>query len=1006
MDAAPWLNDPIDTGAQEPSAPLNGGGDRPLTIRPSGPAAAPPPNAQPSPIQGAATPSPVQGPMTAQSQGPSASSNAPWENDPIDSSAQGGDASAAVGRGLINGVPVAGPYLLGGLDRVAAGVRSLQQGTRYDDELAKVQAFDQTTADQHPVASGVGQFGGAVLSTLPLVAAAPVAFGAEGATMLGRIGYGATTNAAIGGVDAGVRSGGDPNTIAGGAALGGLGGGIGGALGRAAGQVAPEASNGVVDAAGRLGITVPKAVASDNRIVQAAGAGLRNIPFAGEPLMQAAESTLGQLGQVADHTAAGVGTPGVASAGRGIQAAAQRAADQAAADEAAYQARMGQQAGAAAADAYPLAVGGAVQDSVGQLGQRIAAREAAPSQQFEADVGALGQRLGPADRVAAGQDVTQGITRYAQDTLPAQQEAAYNAALGGIPTNARTPLEATRDAASDIMGARASANLPDNVGGAVGLVSQAIRNPTGLTVQGIQTLRSSVGELLKRPTLETSMNRTELQRIYGALSDDLGNAVRTHGGLEAAAAFDRANALTRTGRQAVAGVNRIAQQPPERALNTVIGMAGSSTGGDAARLASIRTMVGDEGFSSVPAAALARLSTDNTGRVSPATFARSIGAMSPEGRVALFGGHAAEVQELAGRAALLANMPADAERPLAERLTQMTRGSPEHVMANIFALASSGSRTNIRQLADLRTLVGEDLWSRVGGALIRRAAFDDATGGFNPDRLVKFAESLTPQARTILSGESAGRPARDAARGMAGQPFNAAKVEAETLKRSLGSSDEGAFSRVAAMASSGSRADVAQLARLRSTMTASEWSDVSATIIKTLGRDVQGQFTPDRYVTAWGKLSGEGKAILFPDKGLRLSLDDIATVSARFKQLNKYANPSGTARNTAFHVGALAAVWTDPITTVSSLVGANVLSRILASPATAKSMARWSQAYELAVTKPAQGTRAGLMAASRGLGTTVADKLGVRLPVESLVRGLPGPAGADGQQHQNRAVRQ
>lgn len=76
------------------------------------------------------------------------------------------------------------------------------------------------------------------------------------------------------------------------------------------------------------------------------------------------------------------------------------------------------------------------------------------------------------------------------------------------------------------------------------------------------------------------------------------------------------------------------------------------------------------------------------------------------------------------------------------------------------------------------------------------------------------------------------------------------------------------------------------------------------------------------------------------------------------------ANPSGTARNTAFHLGALAGVWTEPLTTITSIAGAN-LSRILASHATARSMANWAKAYEMSVTKPAQGTRAGLTMTSR-----------------------------------------
>ncbi|MFC6790570.1 hypothetical protein ACFQE0_13735 [Methylobacterium komagatae] len=48
-----------------------------------------------------------------------------------------GDGSAAVGRGIINGVPVVGPYLLGGVNRAVAGIRSLKNDTKFSDEPAQ-----------------------------------------------------------------------------------------------------------------------------------------------------------------------------------------------------------------------------------------------------------------------------------------------------------------------------------------------------------------------------------------------------------------------------------------------------------------------------------------------------------------------------------------------------------------------------------------------------------------------------------------------------------------------------------------------------------------------------------------------------------------------------------------------------------------------------------------------------------------------------------------------------
>lgn len=82
-----------------------------------------------------------------------------------------------------------------------------------------------------PGTSTAAGVGGAVAGTVPLVMAAPTAFGAGSGALLGRIGMGALSGGALGGADAGVRSGGDLRETAKGAALGGALGGIGPAAG-------------------------------------------------------------------------------------------------------------------------------------------------------------------------------------------------------------------------------------------------------------------------------------------------------------------------------------------------------------------------------------------------------------------------------------------------------------------------------------------------------------------------------------------------------------------------------------------------------------------------------------------------------------------------------------------------------------------------------------------------------------------------------------------------------
>ncbi|MBY0298930.1 MAG: hypothetical protein K2X71_23340 [Methylobacterium sp.] len=137
------------------------------------------------------------------------------------SAALPGDGAAAIGRGLINGVPVAGPYLLGGVNRAVAAVRALQNGTTFPQEMKNVESFGERTAAENPKASMAGEIGGGIAGTLPLVAAAPAAFGAGAGGLGVRTLASTVSGAALGAADSAVRSDGNLEDVKLGAALGG-----------------------------------------------------------------------------------------------------------------------------------------------------------------------------------------------------------------------------------------------------------------------------------------------------------------------------------------------------------------------------------------------------------------------------------------------------------------------------------------------------------------------------------------------------------------------------------------------------------------------------------------------------------------------------------------------------------------------------------------------------------------------------------------------------------------
>lgn len=231
----------------------------------------------------------------------------------------------------------------------------------------------------------------------------------------------------------------------------------------------------------------------------------------------------------------------------------------------------------------------------------------------------------------------------------------------------------------------------------------------------------------------------------------------------------------------------------------------------------------------------------------------------------------------------------------------------------------------------------------------------------------------------------------------------------ENLSRLLKTtSEEGALEKILASASSSSRSDVALLTQARKALPRDEWGDIASTAVGRLGKGGKDNtFSADRFVTDYSKLSKEGKAVLFGSTGNQAharALDDIATVAGRFKELQKFANPSGTGQ-TLLGGGAIAAVVSEPVTAITTLLGAAAASKVLSTPATARSMAQWSRAYEAAVTRPATATKQAYEHASRRLAITMGADLGLSTYVQQIMRALQGaiPAGAD--ENQNGGVR-
>lgn len=574
-----------------------------------------------------------------------------------------------------------------GLEQIAPGVFGDRAGRLYEVKLKEARQRDADAANANPITSVVGNVAGAIANPVMRAIAPTVNQGLGTAVKTGAQ-AGAITGAIYG---AGGGEGGLENRAkeaATGAAVGVPLGALGGAAGRymAGSSGAPPVAGAgpigadVAAAGERLGVDVPRAVASDSMAVQRAASTVRNVPFAGDPLVKASERAMGQLGTAADDVARGFGGSDAAQAGGNVR------------------------------DAISVGWKGRVNDVTGKL---------------------------------------------------------YDAVDRLVDPNAVTKLANTQAVAADILAKRQAARLPNATGGAVDAVVNAIKDPQGLTYEGVKRLRSEIGRLIDSPNLTAAdIPQAELRQMYGALTKDLGDAVQNAGGVGARSAWERANKFAAAAAQRKEELQKI------------------------------------------------------------------VGAENNEG-----------------------------------------------VLNRLALAASTKGSANIDLLRKARSAIGPDTWDEVAGTLVSR-----------------------------------------------------------------------------------------------------------------MGRDKQGHFSGQRFLTDYGNLSDEAKKLLFNGTGradLGRALDDIATVSSRFKDLQKFSNPSGTSQNVAGG-SMLAGMAVDPVTTVGTIIGARGLASVLAAPASASSMAKWSRAYSAFVSQPTAAGYAALDRASRNFASTIGERSGVQTTAQELMRSIQG----------------
>ncbi len=141
------------------------------------------------------------------------------------------------------------------------------------------------------------------------------------------------------------------------------------------------------------------------------------------------------------------------------------------------------------------------------------------------------------------------------------------------------------------------------------------------------------------------------------------------------------------------------------------------------------------------------------------------------------------------------------------------------------------------------------------------------------------------------------------------------------------------------MAVSGSKDGATKLMKIKKSLTADEFSALQAQTVRKLGlakpgaQDATGDaFSPTTFLTNWTdqNLSKEAKNALFPGP-VKDSLDRLAAVASRYKDVQKLANTSNTSNNLGM-LGLIVGAVRSPIKTAAGLTGGAVTAKMITSP--------------------------------------------------------------------------
>jgi len=332
------------------------------------------------------------------------------------------------------------------------------------------------------------------------------------------------------------------------------------------------------------------------------------------------------------------------------------------------------------------------------------------------------------------------------------------------------------------------------------------------------------------------------------------------------------------------------------------------------------------------------------------------------------------------------------ERPDATKALENTRGAVADIMAQRAAAKLEGTTPAIDLLMPA-VRSGEGLTYDGAKTLyteLRNLRSENMIKGVKDANVDKLYNALKNDVLDIAE-EAGGAPARFFLQ-KADRQYQQMSAMREQLAKIVGKreeavSDEQIFNRLFNASKDGGSANNKLVQRAITVMEPEQLKAFQAGILSKLGRDAQGNFSPDRWLGAKGinALSPRAKAMIFKDEPkLVRALDDVTTISERFKNLNKFGNPSGTSQG-IFGGLTITSMIHSPIKTLAAIAGANGFTRIMSKPATAQGFADWARRYENFVRTPTEQSGKLAYRAGQQLNRMIAEEAGKKVDVNDYL---------------------